>query len=936
MKKGIILAAVLLGVFSSTVLAQAPQPLPADPEVRIGVLKNGLTYYIRHNERPKNRAEFHIAQKVGSMQEEDSQRGLAHFLEHMAFNGTTHYPGKAMLEYLESIGAKFGTNVNAYTSFDETVYTLMDIPVTRPGVIDSCLLVLYDWSCGILLEDDEIDSERGVIHEEWRTGQGAQMRVWDQVLPVIFAESRYAHRLPIGLMEVVDHFPYQVIRDYYDKWYRPDLQGIVIVGDVDVDYVEAKIQAMFSDIELPENPAERIYYGVPDTDKLIVAMAKDKELNNVRTSINYKHEPLPREMRNTANAYIKGYMDLMVRNMLNARLTELVQKPQPPFLQAGVNDGKLLGLSASKDAFSAIVISDEDHIEEGFRALVREVQRAVQHGFTASEYERARANFQTAIENAYNEREKQRNSSYTSEYTRAFLDGEAMPGIELEYSLYNQFVPVLPVEAINEYMKQLVTDENIIIMMQGPDKEGIVYPSKEELIALFETVSAEPTEPYVEEVSNEPLVATLPAPGKIVKTETDKLFGATVWTLSNGAKVVVKPTAFKNDQILMSGFAPGGYSLIGDEYNRELHFFNSVAGLGGLGNFSAVNLRKALAGKNAAVQSSVGELSQSVSGSCSPRDLETMMQLLYLRFTGIRADEDAFGSWKTRQIASLRNQLADPNYIYQDSLYSTMYGHNPRMAFPTVEDVESFSYEKALDLYRERFADAGGFTFLFVGNVDEESLKPYVEQYVASLPGTRKNVKAGEPIRRVKGEVTNVFDQKMESPKVSVILALSEAVEPTLKHFIAVDMIGQVLTSRYTETMREEEGGTYSPGAQASLSNAKKEATVLVVFDTNAEQYERLTEIAVDEIERLAAEGPSDADFNKVKEYLLKKYNESLQENGYWLGSMNLYYQYGQDYTSQFAETVNALTKRDIQHMAKRILDSGNIINVTMNGVAAE
>ena len=934
MKLRIALVA-LLGVFSLNAVAQMGA-LPVDPKVRTGKLENGLTYYIRHNELPKERAEFYIAQKVGSMQEEEEQRGLAHFLEHMAFNGTTHFPGKSMLEYLESIGAKFGANINAYTSFDETVYTLMNIPVTRQGIIDSSLLVLYDWSCGIALEDEEIDNERGVIHEEWRTGQSAQMRIWDQVLPVVFEGSRYAHRLPIGLMEVVDNFPYQMIRDYYHKWYRPDLQGIIVVGDVDVDYVEAKIKEMFSDIPLDENRAERVYFPVPDNEETIVAFATDKEATNVRTTIYYKHDPIPAELKNSAAYYIQSYMNDVVGSMMNARLNEIMQKPNPPFLGAGAYDGQLLGATVTKEAFTTVVISDEKNIERAFRTIVEETRRIDQHGFTVSEYERAKANFLKQIETMYNEREKEQNRAYVQEYVRAFTEGEPIPGIETEYALYNQFVPMLPVDVINQYVKELITDNNIVIMMQGPDKEGVVYPSKEGILAIFDEVRSADTEAYVEEISDEPLVSKLPAPGSIVKTETDPTFDATVWTLSNGAKVVIKPTAFKADQILMQASSLGGYSLIGKEYDSEVNFLSTVASVGGLGNFNATDLRKVLAGKNAGVSASIGELNETVSANCSPKDLETMMQLVYLQFTAVRQDNEAFESWQSRMAASYRNMIADPMFAYQDSLYSTMYNHNSRMGIPSPEDIEKFNYENGLKLFRERFADAGDFTFIFVGNVDAETLKPYAEQYLATLPSTKKHEKPGQPIHLVKGKVDNFFEKTVESPKVTAAVVVSAPVEPTLKNNIELDMVAQILRSRYTETMREEEGGTYSPQVQMGLTTLKKEGLVLIMFDTNIEQYERLAEIAIREFEKLGQEGPGDVDFNKVKEYMLKKNGEDLQENNFWMRNINSKYLYGTDFMTGYTDAVNAMTKADIQAFVKAFLAAGNVIKVTMNGVAAQ
>ncbi len=470
-------------------------PLPVDPNVRTGKLDNGLTYYIRHNELPAGQAEFYIAQKVGSMQEEDNQRGLAHFLEHMAFNGTVNFPDKSLMQYLESVGAKFGYNINAGTSFDYTVYTLMNIPVARQGVVDSALLVLRDWSNGIALKEAEIDAERGVIHEEWRTGQSAQMRIFDQLLPVIFEGSRYGERLPIGTMEVVDNFPYQEIRDYYAKWYRPDLQAIIVVGDIDVDAIEANIKATFGDIPAPVDPAERVYFPVPDNEAPIVAFATDRELPYVQTMVMWKHDPIPVELRNTAAYFVQSFLNSAVGTMANARLEELTLQAEPPFMGAQVFDQKILGITATKEAFTGAVVTDDEGIETGLRALLTEIHRVKQHGFTAGEYERAKADFLTAIETAYNERDKQRNNTYANEYRRAFIDFEPIPGIETEYALFNQIVPMLPLEMVNQYVQELIGEQNIVVMMQGPDREGNVYPSKEEILAILGEVAAGDTEP---------------------------------------------------------------------------------------------------------------------------------------------------------------------------------------------------------------------------------------------------------------------------------------------------------------------------------------------------------------------------------------------------------------------------------------------------------
>ncbi|MDR0954770.1 MAG: insulinase family protein [Rikenellaceae bacterium] len=920
---------------SLTVGAQPMAQLPVDPQVRTGKLGNGLTYYIRHNELPKAQAEFYIAQRVGSMQEEENQRGLAHFLEHMAFNGTPHFPGKSLTEYLESVGAKFGYNINAYTSFDETVYTLMNIPVTRQAIVDSALLVLYDWSCGIALEDTEIDAERGVIHEEWRTGQSAQMRIFNQVLPVIFAGSRYGHRLPIGEMEVVDNFPYQDIRDYYHKWYRPDLQAIVVIGDVDVDYVEAKIKELFSTIPLATDRAERVYFEVPDNAEPIVALATDKELTNVRTSVFYKHPPLAVETRNTPLFYVQNYMDAVIGSMMDARLEELVQQADPPYLAAGVYNDQLLGVTATEEALTAVVISDETGIERAFRALLTELRRLDQHGFTAAEYNRARADFLNAVETSYNERAKQQNATYANEYTRSFLEGEPIPGVEAERALYQQLVPGLTVKDINQYVQELISDKrNIVFFMQGPDRADIAYPTAEEILALYDEVLKSNTAPYVDTVSDEPLIGQLPQPGTITGTAHDTVFDATVWTLSNGARVVVKPTPYKDDQVGMQAVSPGGYSLIDSRYDSTVGFLSSIGSLGGLGNFSATDLPKVLAGKNVSVSASVSELSESVGAGGAPRDLETLMQLVYLQFTAVRADREAFASWQNRQAAALRNMDAEPMFAYQDSLDQTLYDRNPRRRNPTAAEIEALDYTAALELFRARFADASDFTFLFVGNVDTATLRPLVEQYIASLPATHSRERAGEPILPVRGRKTNFFEKTVESPKVTMTYIFSDRIEPNLKNSVLMDALWQVLFSRYFETLREDEGGTYSPQVSGSISPARGREVIVVSIETNAEQYERLGQLIVEEIEKLAAEGPSEADFQKIREYMLKTEAENRQQNGYWMQQLNTYYLNGQDHLSGYFETVNAMTPQEIRDFANQLLQAGNVVNVTMNGVS--
>ncbi|NLC49426.1 MAG: insulinase family protein, partial [Bacteroidales bacterium] len=542
MRKILSLFAIL--IISITAIAQQNPPQPMDPAVRHGVLDNGLTYYIRHNKLPENRADFYIAQKVGSMLEEDSQAGLAHFLEHMAFNGTTNFPKKEMLNFLEENGVKFGENVNAYTSFDETVYYLSNVPVMREGMVDSSLLILHDWANEIALEAEEIESERGVIREEWRTRGGAQSRLWEKMLPVMYKDSKYANRLPIGSIDVINNFEHQEIRDYYEKWYRPDLQGIIIVGDIDVDKVEEKVKALFSKIELDADAAERVYFPVPDNDETLVSIATDKEATNTSLMLFYKHEPLPDEIKLSQAGFVLNYISNVASNMINDRFQEITQKPNAPFLGAYAFNGEFF-VAKTKDAWTVASASADDKVKDALAAMIRETERMKRFGFTESEYERARENIIKNYENSFNNRDKQPNSVYSQEYVSSFTKNEPFPGIEYEYNMIKSVAPNIPIEAINQTVAQLIQDKNMVISISGPEKEGLVYPTEQEILNVVETTKAENIEPYAEEVSDEPLIVTPPAQGEITKTETNEELGATVWTLSNGMKVVIKPTDFK-------------------------------------------------------------------------------------------------------------------------------------------------------------------------------------------------------------------------------------------------------------------------------------------------------------------------------------------------------------------------------------------------------
>ena len=929
--KKLFTALLVLGSAALASAQQQPQmpPIPTDPKVRIGKLENGLTYYIRHNELPEDRADFYIAQKVGSILEEENQRGLAHFLEHMCFNGTTNFPGKALINYLETIGVRFGENLNAYTSIDETVYNINNVPVIRDGIVDSCLLILHDWANDLTLDPKEIDNERGVIHEEWRTGQGAMMRMYEQALPKAFEGSKYGHRLPIGTIEVIDNFPYQALRDYYEKWYRPDQQGIVVVGDVDVDKVEAKIKEIFSPIEMPANAAERVYEKVPDNKEPIITIAKDKEQPSTMIYIWHKHPATPNEAKGNIGYLVQNYIFSMIAKMLNARLDELRQNANPPYIMAVTEDTDFL-LAKTTQAFAGIAVSKEDGIPTAISALVREIERARKFGFTASEYARAKADYLRALESAYNEREKVRNGQYVQEYIRHFIDNEPIPGIEMEYTLMNQLAPNIPVEAINSILPQLITDENIVINIFGPDKEGMVYPTEAEILDVLNKTKAEEITAYVDKVSDEPLMKETPKAGKIVKTE-EGAFGSTVLTLSNGVRVVVKNTDFKADEIRMSAFSPGGTSIFGTGEALQVKMLNSVAGLGGLGNFSNVDLEKVLAGKKASISASVNGLTERVNGSCSPKDFETLMQLVYLTFTAPRMDDAAFESFKQRTKASLANQEADPSIALVDTLNKEMYGNHPMAMRVKAEMIDQIDYNRIMEMYKDRFKEAGDFTFLFVGNINLEEAKPLIETYLGGLPTiNRKENFKDIKLDIQKGARKNLFEKQMETPKATVLNIISGNCPFNLKNSLLMTMLSQIMDMVYTETIREKEGASYGVGTVGQINYPKEEAIFQIYFDTDPAKREKMEQLVMAELQKVAQEGPRPEHLAKVKEFLLKKHVENAKENSYWLGQLDSYYWNNTDMNTDYEKLVNEMTVEDVKNFIKTLLDQGNIIEVTM------
>lgn len=925
----VLIACVLLpGIVRAQGQNPMLQPLPVDTAVRIGKLPNGLTYYIRHNEYPKGQADFYIAQNVGSILEEDNQRGLAHFLEHMCFNGTTNFPDNQLREWLESIGVKFGANLNAYTGVDETVYNINNVPVTRESVQDSCLLILHDWANDLTLDPKEIDKERGVIHEEWRRSMQGQMRIVEKLLPIIYPTTKYGHRLPIGTMEVVDNFPPQALRDYYEKWYRPDQQAVVVVGDIDVDRIEGKIKEMFSSIEMPENAPERKYEPVPDHKGTIYAIGSDPEQKTLIAQLMFISDPLPKEMKNTPMYYAQSYIERMIGSMINNRLAEISSKPDAPFAGAGVNfDGFFLS-SKVKDALTTTAIAKGNDIVEPLKAVYREVLRAQRGGFTQSEYERAKNEYLSSIERIYNNRSTRENGTFVDEYVGNFKDGDPIPGIEAEWPLIQQIAMGIPVQVINQTMSQAITPDNRVLMVLCPENEGMTTPTEQQLADALASVDAETIEAFVDEVKSEPLIPTEPVAGTVTSTVNNEKWGTTEWTLSNGAKVIIKSTKFKEDEILFTAYANGGYADFSADYDNSLMFLPIAMQAYGLGSYTNTDLSKYTAGKQASLYISFSNYSRSMGGSATPKDLPTLMELIHMGFKDIEFTEDEFAALQKAYSGVLANQEKSPEYIFQKSLLSTLYD-SPRSHAINSSIIEKASRDQILEVAHAMTANAADWTFIFVGNVDSANLRPMVEKYIASLPGNEKTavkkVKSYNPVFFMKGgDKTDTFSTPMSTPQTHVAIIEKGDMEFTPKNSLLASIAGQILTNRLIKTVREEMGAVYSIGASGQLDRSGlTPASLMTSFPMKPEMKDEVLTFIKGEFKAMET-NVTPEELNPIKEYMVKVFTENREKNPAWRSAILGTIVNGVDTFNGNVDTVNSITIQDVMDYMKALNAQNN------------
>jgi zinc protease len=899
-----------------------------DPKVRIGKLPNGITYYIRQNPKPEKRAELRLVVNAGSILESPDQLGQAHVVEHTAFNGTTHFARNDLIKYLESIGVRFGADLNAYTSFDETVY-ILPIPTDTARIVEQAFTILEDWAHGQTFDSAEVMSERGVVREEWRGSRGAGERMQHQWLPVAFKGSRYAERLPIGTEQSIMAVTPSKIRAFYKTWYRPDLMSVIAVGDFNPADIEAQIRKHFSGIKASVNPAKRTLYDVNVNKAPLVAIASDKEATSSNVNLIFKRPSHPMK---TVGDYRKYLLERLYLQMLNSRFGEIVQKPDAPFLGAGASNGSFF--SRTTDAFTLGANVKDGGVERGLEALLTEAKRVDQFGFLQSELDRARDNLLRGYERAYAEREKTPSESFVEEYIGNYLEGEAIPGIEYEYKLAQAFLPGTTLADVNKLASSWVTDENRVIIAQVPIKAGVAIPTQSGLLAVFDRAAKAPVVAWTESLSGDALIDKAPALGKIVASAPIASIAATEWKLSNGARVIVKPTDFKDDEILFGAYSRGGTSLASDADIMSANFADNVIGLSGIGKFNRIDLAKKLAGKAVGVQPSIGETTEGFSGNSSPKDLETLFQLVYLDFTAPRLDTTAWSAFKAQVAPIIANRGASPEQVFQDTVQVTITQHSVRDRPITPATFAEINPERAFAFYKDRFADASDFTFVFVGNVDTTTLKPYVEKYLASLPSisrreTWRDMGGGPPKGVVQREV-----HKGTEPKANTLFMFTGPCVYKPENRFALRALNTLVQMRLNETLREKLGSTYSPNVGGGCdSEPRQEYAIRIQFGSSPENVEPLTKATFALLDSLKATPPSQADVDKVKEQILRTREVETRQNGYWLGNILARDEAGEDLgglTNKYDEMVKKLTPEMLQAAAKQYFNTANYVRFVL------
>ncbi|MFQ5742117.1 MAG: M16 family metallopeptidase [Acidobacteriota bacterium] len=906
--------------------APLDQVMPLDPSIIIGELDNGLRYYIRQNRWPEKRAELRLVVRAGSLLEDDDQLGLAHFVEHMAFNGTEHFAKQELVKTLESFGMRFGADINATTSFDETIYMLR-IPTDSGDIISTAFQVLEDWAHGVSFDDLEIDKERGVVIEERRLGLGAGTRLRDKQFPVLFRGSRYAERSPIGTLESLQDFDHQAVRRFYREWYRPDLLGVIAVGDFDKADIEVRIRRHFEDVPMPPDPRPREVFDIPDHQETLFAIATDPEATGSSVAVFHK---LPLRDQGTIGAYRQSLVENLYNSMLNRRLTEQSQQPNPPFLGASSQQGIFI---PTKEVYVLGAAVRDGGIERGLEALLRESDRVARSGFTKSELEREERQVLRAFERIYTEKATQNSVLFAEEFQRAFLEGESVPGIDYEWALYQRFMPEITLQEVNRVGKRWLRDQNRVVVVTAPEKEDLSVPSEQQLLAVLGRVDKEPMEAYVDTTTDAPLLSRLPEPGEIVSTSTIDELDVTEWQLSNGVRVVLKPTDFREDQVLFRAISPGGASLASDEDYVAASSAVQVISASGFGQFSARQLTNMLADKVVRVSPVIGSLEEGFRGSASPRDLETLFQLIYLKFTAPRADAGVF-KLITRQIReSLADRNVTPEAAFRETLQRTLTQDNYRRRPVSVELIDEMNLSASYAFYKDRFADASDFTFVFVGHFQVDAVRPLVLRYLGGLPSIgRQESWRDEGVRPPTGVIHKTVRKGLE-PKSLTSIVFTGPFEYNRPHREAIGAMAAVLQERLREVLREDLGGTYSVQVRESSARVPHpEYSVTISFGSDPQRVEELTAEIVEQIEKLKAEPPARQEVDNVKASQRRQFETARKQNGFWLAQLVATYREGRDPREALSleESLEQLSPALIQEAARTYLNLDNYVQVSL------
>lgn len=925
----IVLAAILVAMIVKMGMAQSPlsQPVPMDPEIRSGRLTNGMTYYIRHNEEPKERASFYIIQNVGALLENDGQNGLAHFLEHMAFNGTQHFEGKGILNTLEKHGVKFGDNINAFTAFTETVYNLSEVPTTHPGLVDTCLLVLHDWSHYLSLTDDEINLERGVLTEEWRTRRNAAFRMRSQWFPVLFKGSKYAVRDVIGDTTVIRYQKPDTLRSFYHEWYRTDLQAIAIVGDINVDSVEVKVKEMFSPIPAVINPKPKPDFSIPSHDETYYVLATDKEAPQSQVSIyilNKNDDGKPKDLNYLRESYIESLYNMMTE----MRIQELLQKGVPPFV-AGYT--QISDFVRGYDVYAIGTVAKPNEEAKSLEAILIETEKIKRFGFLNSELERAKANFLTNLESQYKQKDKINNDNFCSEISSNFLTAEPMPGIDFDYAFANQIIPTITVEEISAKAKEWIKDSDRTIVVTGPS-EGVTHLNEKEARDIITKVSAMDIAPYTDVASSTSLI-NVELKGSAIKSEK-KLddFNAVEWTLKNNVKVVYRFADYEKDEVSLQAYSNGGSSIWDNQYVPSAEMATTFSEAYGVGDFDAITLQKMLSGKKVAISPNLDDLTEGFSGSSSPKDFETLMQLLYLMFEKPRFDREAHDALMARYMAYVANMEKDPRKTMQDSMLFITSNYHPRARSLSTQFLKEVNFDDIEKIYKDRFSDAGDFTFFIVGNIDEATVKGYVEKYIGSLTDSkRKETWIDRGIRNPKGKTVKTIPLALTTPKSTVNVIYANKIEFNQKNRLALQVLEAILDLRYTETVREDEGGTYGVRLSSNLLQYPiNKASLKMSFDCDPLKADKLKAIIYRELDKIVAEGPTVVDFDKTITNMLKDREQAREHNSFWMNTLYSFYYTGINsaIADNYENLLKAMTQKDIQDFTRQLLTNPDLMDI--------